>query len=185
MAKPLSSLYDEGVPSPTSVDFFRYVLAMGVGLLALFILAFGALTVLGRERWGRLGLWESLLARMAAAMVLAAIALGGFSVLIVLGFQSFSTRAVITGSVVSGTFVPGSIVSPTVFVDQRALEAARIQAAVGLLLALALTAGSALWIEMYHRRAISTTALGETEEWIQEPGPAARPAAAKGPAAGS
>lgn len=174
------------MPSAFSPDFFRYVLVMGVGLFALFLLAFGAMTVLGRERWGKLGVWESLLARLAAAMVLAAIALGGFSVLVVIGFQSFSTRAVITGSsVVSGTFVPGSIVSPTVFVDQRALEAARIQAAVGLLLALALTAGSALWIEMYHRRAISPTALGETEEWIQEPGPAARPAAAKGPAAGS
>ncbi len=127
------------------------------------VLAFGALTVLGRERWSRLGLRESMVARVAAAFVLASIGLGGANVLIVLVMTSFRGQ-----------------LTDLRFVDQRSLETARTQTLIGLPLALVVATGLVLRIEMYHRRAVGTASKEEGEEWVQEPTAVAAPQAATG-----
>src|SRR5438445_3736869 len=48
-------------------------------LLLLLLLAFGAITIMARHRWLALGVTESLLARLAAATLVASAAVGGLS----------------------------------------------------------------------------------------------------------
>ena len=62
-----------------AAGFYRYGLIESVILLLLMLLAFGAITVMARDRWLMLGPLESLLARLAAAVVLASVAVGGLS----------------------------------------------------------------------------------------------------------
>jgi len=59
--------------------FYRIGLIESIILLLLLLLAFGALTVMMRERWLALGATESLLARLAASAVVASVAVGGLS----------------------------------------------------------------------------------------------------------
>ena len=59
--------------------FYRTGLIESIILLLLLLLAFGALTVMMRERWLALGATESLLARLAASAVVASVAVGGLS----------------------------------------------------------------------------------------------------------
>src|SRR5213593_3959383 len=59
--------------------YYRTGLIEAIILLFLLLLAFGAITVMARERWHALGATESLLARLAAALLLASIAVGGLS----------------------------------------------------------------------------------------------------------
>ncbi len=143
----------------SSTAGFRNSLLLGIGLLLLVVLGFAAVTVLGRDRWSRLGTWESLLARLSAAVVLACLSLGGASLIL---------------SVVAGPFLSRSSLTDTRLLDGRLLEIARIQTVIGLLLALGVAAGGVVWIEMYHRRAIAVLRGGEADEadeWkVEEPG---------------
>src|SRR2546429_8787120 len=59
--------------------FYRTGLIESIILLLLLLLAFGALTVMMRERWLALGATESLLVRLAASTVVASVAVGGLS----------------------------------------------------------------------------------------------------------
>src|SRR2546423_9439526 len=59
--------------------FYRTGLIEAIVLLLLLLLAFGAITVMARERWLGLGITESLLARLAGATLLASLAVGGLS----------------------------------------------------------------------------------------------------------
>jgi len=59
--------------------FYRIGLIESIILLLLLLLAFGALTVMMRQRWLTLGATESLLARLAASALVAAVAVGGLS----------------------------------------------------------------------------------------------------------
>jgi len=59
--------------------FYRTGLIESIILLLLLLLAFAALTVMMRERWLALGATESLLARLAASAVVASVAVGGLS----------------------------------------------------------------------------------------------------------
>ncbi len=142
---------------------FRNSLLLGIGLLLLVVLGFAAVTVLGRDRWSRLGTWESLLARLSAAVVLACLSLAGASLML---------------SVVAGPFLSHSPLTDTRLLDGRPLEMAQIQTVIGLLLALGVAVGGVVWIEMYHRRTIAVLRgeeSDEAEEWkVDEPGVAAQ-----------
>src|SRR5437763_9669895 len=59
--------------------YYRTGLIEAILLLLLLLLAFGALTLIMRERWLALGATESLLARLAASAVVASVAVGGLS----------------------------------------------------------------------------------------------------------
>jgi hypothetical protein len=125
---------------------YRAGLVEAVLLLVLFLLAFGAVTVLARERWLKLGATESLLARLAAALVLAAIAVGGLSAVVL-------------------NLLQGSIFSDT----SLSPAASRNQAVLGIGLALAVTVVGIIRIEMYHRRLASPQVPEEDAEWKVEP----------------
>ncbi|TMF57570.1 MAG: hypothetical protein E6I22_03700 [Chloroflexi bacterium] len=128
--------------------FYRIGLVEGVVLLLLFVLAFGALTILGRHLLASLSLRESLLARLAGAGVLAAVAAGGASSVVV----SFLEAAALS--------------SPNASVD-----AARNQALIGLVMAAALAIAGTIRIEMYQRRTNQGTAPEEEGEWrVEDPG---------------
>jgi len=137
--------------------FLRQALGTGIGLLLLFVLAFGAITVLGRERWARLGLRESLFSRLAAAAVLASVGLSGAT-----------TVANLLISGIATSFLIGATTSTS---DARAMDAARLQAAAGMVLALGVAAAIVTWIETYHRQAIGAISKEDSDEWIQEPAP--------------
>src|SRR6202521_5268980 len=77
-AEPFPSGYD-GSGMPQDVANYRIGLIETVILLLLLLLAFGAITIMARERWLALGVAESLLARLAAAVVAAAVAVTGLS----------------------------------------------------------------------------------------------------------
>jgi hypothetical protein len=125
---------------------YRYGLIETILLLLLLLLAFGALTVMARDRWLALGLTESLLARLAGATVLASIAVGGLSGVVINLLQ---------GSVVSDTTLSAST--------------ARGQALLGIGLALAVTVVGIIRIEAYHRRIASPAAAEEDADWKVEP----------------
>ena len=128
------------------VQSYRIGLIETVILLLLLLLAFGAITVIARDRWLVLGMTESLLARLAAAIVLASIAVSGLTgvVLNLLQWPAFS--------------------DPTLSVS-----AARGQTVLGILLALAVTIVGIIRIETYHRRTGSPAAPDEDGDWKSEP----------------
>lgn len=124
--------------------FYRIGLIEGVILLLLLLLAFGSITVLARERWLRLGITESMLARLGAAAVLASIAVGGLSGVVLNLLQ---------GAAFSDTSLTSS--------------ASRNQAVLGIGLALALTIIGLIRIEMYHR-SLSSPAVEKEADWKVE-----------------
>jgi hypothetical protein len=131
---------------PSDVVGYRYGLIESILLLLLLLLAFGAITVIARDRWLALGLTESLLARLAAATVLASMAVGGLSGVVI---------NLLTSSAFSDPTLSGS--------------AARGQALLGIGLALALTVVAIIRIEAYHRRMVSPAAPEEDADWKVEP----------------
>jgi hypothetical protein len=117
-----------------------------VVLLAGFVLAFGALTIIWRSHWQTLGPSESLLARLAASGLMTTFAL--------VGAQYFVTAVV----EVLQTNQP---FAPTVENRNQALAVISV--------ALVLTVIASLRIELYHRRAIGISHRGESEEeWQTE-----------------
>jgi hypothetical protein len=129
---------------------YRVGLIESIVLLILLLLAFGALTILARDRWLRLGGTESLIARLAAAVVLASIGVGGLSRVVV------------------------DVLSGSAFTDVGlSAAAARNQAILGIGLVLALTIAGIIRIETYHRRIVNPPAPEEEADWKVEPPEAA------------
>jgi len=131
---------------PADVVGYRAGLIETIVLLLLLLLAFGAITVMARERWLALGVTESLLARLAGATVLASIAVGGLSGVVLSLLQGIAFS------------------DPTL-----SASAARGQALLGIALALAVTAVGIIRIEAYHRRLVSPAAPEEDADWKVEP----------------
>jgi hypothetical protein len=127
--------------------FYRIGLVEGVIILLLFVLAFGALTIFSRNLLPGLSPRDSLLARLAGAAVLAALAAGGASSVVV----SFLEAAALS--------------SPNASVD-----AARNQALIGLVLAAALAVAATIRIEMYQRRKSQGPSPEEESEWRVDSG---------------
>jgi hypothetical protein len=127
--------------------FYRIGLIESIILLLLFLMAFGAVTLLARERWLRLGPTESLLARLAAAVLLASIALGGISGVIL------------------------NLVQGAAFSDLTlSVATSRNQAVLGIGLALAVAIVGIIRLEMYHRRFANVPVQEEEEAgWKVEP----------------
>jgi hypothetical protein len=135
---------------PLDVVGYRYGLVETVLFLLLLLLAFGAITVSARDRWLALGMMESLLARLAAATVLASIAVGGLSGVVI------------------------NLLQATAFSDTTiSASTARGQALLGIGLALAVTVVGIIRIEAYHRRIVSPAAPEEDADWKVEPPEAA------------
>ena len=128
------------------VQGYRVGLIETMLLLLLLLLAFGAITLMARDRWLALGVTESLLARLAAAIVLASIAVGG-----------------LTGIVLN--LVQGVAFSDTTL----SVPTARGQALLGIALALAVTIVGVIRIETYHRRIVGPTVPEEDADWKVEP----------------
>ena len=128
------------------VAFYRIGLIESIILLLLLLLAFGALTVMMRERWLALGATESLLARLAASAVVASVAVGGLSGVVL-------------------NLLQGSAFSDTTL----SAAASRNQALLGIALALAFTIVGIIRIEMYHRHLVSPPVPEEDAEWRVEP----------------
>jgi len=126
--------------------YYRTGLIEAILLLLLLLLAFGALTVMMRERWLALGPMESLLARLAASAVVASVAVGGLSGVVL-------------------NLLQGSAFSDTTL----SAAASRNQALLGVALALALTIVGIIRIEMYHRHLSSPPVQEEDAEWRVEP----------------
>ena len=131
---------------PADVVGYRAGLIETIVFLLLLLLAFGAITVIARERWLALGVTESLLARLAGATVLASIAVGGL------------------GGIVLSLLQGSAFSDPTL-----SASAARGQAVLGIALALAVTAVGIIRIETYHRRLASPAAPEEDADWKVEP----------------
>jgi hypothetical protein len=128
------------------VGFYRIGLIETIILLLLLILAFGAITIMARERWLALGATESLLARLGAAIVVASIAVGGLSGVVL-------------------NLVQGIAFSDTTL----SLAGSRNQAVLGIALALAVTIVAIIRIELYHRRLAQPPAQEEDADWKVEP----------------
>jgi len=126
--------------------FYRIGLIESITLLLLLLLAFGALTIMMRERWLSLGATESLLARLAASALVAAVAVGGLSGVVL-------------------NLLQGSAFSDTTL----SAPASRNQALLGIALALAFTIVGIIRIEIYHRHLLSPPVPEEDEEWRVEP----------------
>jgi len=133
-----------------AAGYYRYGLIESIVLLILFLLAFAVLTVLARDRWLNFGTTESLLVRLAAAVVLASMAVGGLSGVII--------------NLLQGPAFSDSGLSVTT---------SRNQAVLGIGLALALTIVGVIRIEMYHRRFASPPVQEEDADWKVEPPEAA------------
>ena len=134
------------MPVEQAVGFYRVGLVEALILLLFFILAFGALTVTGRPLWATLGIIESLLARLAAAVVLGSIAVGGSSGVIF------------------------NLLQPTVFSDVSiSAETARNQAVLGIALAVAITIAAVIRLELYNRSRVRPPVGDEEAEWKVEP----------------
>jgi hypothetical protein len=131
---------------PQDAAFYRIGLIESITLLLLLVLAFGALTVVMRERWLALGATESLLARLAVAALVASVAVGGLSGVVLNLLQ---------GSAFSDTTLSAS--------------ASRNQALLGIALALAFATVGIIRIEMYHRRLLSPPVQEDDAEWRVEP----------------
>ena len=125
---------------------YRIGLIEGVLFLLLMLLAFGAMTVVARERWLSLGATESLLARLAASALLGSIAVGGLSGVVL--------------NLLQGTALSDASLTPV---------AARTQAVLGLALAIALAIIGVIRTEMYHRRFLSPPVQEEDADWKVEP----------------
>ena len=127
---------------PQDAAFYRIGLIETILLLLLLLLTFGAITVMMRERWLTLGATESLLARLAVAAVVASIAVGGLSgvVLNLLQGVAFSDTTLFAST-------------------------SRNQALLGIALALAVTAVGIIRIEMYHRRFANPPVQEEDADW--------------------
>ncbi len=120
-------------------------------LLAGFLLAFGALTIIWRRHWETLGPAESLLARLAAAVLLGLFAILGDQYLL------YTILNVVQPG--QSPFGPNS--------SDPAVGRNRSLAVVAV--ALALTVIAVLRIELYHRRAIGVSHRSESEEeWQTE-----------------
>jgi hypothetical protein len=126
--------------------FYRTGLIEGVLLLLLFLVGFWTVSVVARDRWRRLGLSESLLARLAVAGLLACIAVGGLS-------------GVILNLVQGAAFTDPSL----------SITTSRNQAVLGIALALAVTVVGIIRIEMYHRGHIAPAVEEEEADWKIEP----------------
>jgi hypothetical protein len=131
---------------PQDVAFYRIGLIETIILLLLLLLAFGAITVIARERWLTVGVTESLLARLAAAVLLASVAVGGLSGVVL-------------------NLVQGSAFSDTTL----SVAGSRNQAVLGIALALAVTIVGIIRIELYHRRLVHPPAQEEEADWKVEP----------------
>lgn len=131
---------------PQDVAFYRIGLIETIILLLLFVLAFGAITVMARERWLALGATESLLARLAAAALIASVAVGGLSGVVL-------------------NLVQGSAFSDTTL----SVTTSRNQAVLGIALALAVTIVGIIRIELYHRRLMQPPVQEEDADWKVEP----------------
>lgn len=131
---------------PQDVAFYRIGLIETIILLLLMLLAFGAVTVMGRERWLALGQTESLLARLGTAVLVASVAVGGLSGVVL-------------------NLVQGSAFSDATL----SVAASRNQAVLGIALALAVTAVGIIRIELYHRRLVNPPAREEDADWRVEP----------------
>src|SRR5260370_36420392 len=90
-ANACASGYD-GNGMPQDAAFYRIGLIETIILLLLFVLTFGAITIMARERGLALGPTRSLLARLAPPALVASVAAGGLSgvVLNLLPGRSFS-----------------------------------------------------------------------------------------------
>jgi hypothetical protein len=130
--------------------FYRTGLVESIILLVLLLLAFGSITILARDRWLRLTTTESLLARLAAAIVVAAVAVGGLS-------------GVVLNLLQGSAFADNGISAAT----------ARSQAVLGIGLVVALTIVGIIRIEMYHRRIVNPPVQEEDADWKVEPPEAA------------
>jgi hypothetical protein len=131
---------------PQDAAFYRIGLIETIILLLLLLLTFGAITIMARERWLALGGTESLLARLAAAAVVASVAVGGLSGVLLNLLQ---------GSAFSDTTLSAS--------------SSRNQAVLGIALALAVTVVGIIRIEMYHRRLAKPPIEEEDADWKVEP----------------
>lgn len=131
---------------PQDVAFYRIGLIETIILLLLLLLAFGAITVMARDRWLTVGVTESLLARLAAAVLLASVAVGGLSGVVL-------------------NLVQGSAFSDTTL----SVAGSRNQAVLGIALALAVTIVGIIRIELYHRRLVHPPAQEEEADWKVEP----------------
>lgn len=121
-----------------------------IGLLAGFVLAFGVLTIIWRRHWETLGAAESLLVRLAAAVLVGMFAIAGDQYLFYTILNTLQPG--------QGTFGPNP--DPAV---------GRNKALAVVAVALALTVIAVLRIELYHRRAIGISHRGESdEEWQTE-----------------
>ncbi len=127
---------------PTDVAAYRVGLIETIILLLLVVLSFGAITVILRERWLALGVTESLLARLAAAAVVASVAVAGLSGVIL--------------NLLQGSAFSDSTLS---------VSASRNQALLGIALALAVTTVGIIRIETYHRRLASPPVEEEDADW--------------------
>lgn len=125
---------------------YRLGLIESIILLLLLLLAFGSVTILARDRWLRLSGTESLLARLAAAVVLASVGVGGLSGVVV------------------------DLLRGSAFADPNLSAAAsRNQAILGIGLVLALAVAGIIRIETYHRRIVNPPAPEEEADWKVEP----------------
>ncbi len=126
---------------------YRIGLIEAITLLLFFMLAFGAITIAGRAMWAGLKATESLLARIAAALVLGSIAAGGTSGVIV------------------------TVLQPTVLSDVTGgtAAAARNQAILLFALALAITIAAVIRLERYNRTRAGLPAADEEADWKVEP----------------
>ena len=126
--------------------YYRLGLIESIILLLLLLLAFGSVTILARDRWLRLGGTESLLARLAASVVLASVGVGGLSGVVV------------------------DLLRGSAFADPNlSAAAARSQAILGIGLVLALALAGIIRIETYHRRIVNPPAPEEEADWKVEP----------------
>jgi hypothetical protein len=131
---------------PQDSAVYRIGLIEAIILLLLLVLAFGAITIMARERWLALGVSESLLARLALSAVVASIAVNGLSGVVLNLLQGIALSD-----------------------PNLAVSAARNQAVVGIPLSLALAAVSIIRIEMYHRRLANPPVQEEDADWKVEP----------------
>jgi len=131
---------------PQDAAFYRIGLIETIILLLLLLLTYGAITIIARERWLALGPTESVLARLAVATVVASVAVGGLSGVVLNLLQ---------GNAFSDTTLSAST--------------SRNQAVLGIALALAVTVVGIIRIEMYHRRLASPPIEEEDADWKVEP----------------
>jgi hypothetical protein len=130
---------------PTDVAAYRLGLIETIILLLLLLLAFGAITIMARDRWLALSVTESLLARLATALVVASVAVGGLSGVVV--------------NLLQGAFTDNTL----------SLASSRNQAVLGVALGLAVAIIGIIRIEQYHRRLNTPPTQEEDADWKVEP----------------